>query len=87
MLNINKIMGCEEDIVRFMKKEFNQRVERINKAKIYYKNPNTTDEDVDRTEERFLTIFNELNKIGKEIEQYTGESIDEEILENGFKGV
>lgn len=87
MLNINKIMGCEEDIVRFMKKEFNQRVERINKAKIYYKNPNTTDEDVDRTEERFLTIFNELNKIGKEIEQYTGESIDADIIENGFKGV
>lgn len=87
MLNINKIMGCEEDIVRFMKKEFNQRVERINKAKIYYKNPNTTDEDVDRTEDHFLTIFNELNKIGKEIEQYTGESIDADIIENGFKGV
>ena len=34
-----------------------------------------------------LTIFDELIKIGKEIEQYTGESIDQEILENGFKGV
>lgn len=87
MLNINKIMGCEEDIVRFMKKEFNQRVERINNAKIYYKNSNTTDEDVERTIKHFLTIFYELIKIGKEIEQYTGESINLEILENGFKGV
>lgn len=87
MLNINKIMGCEEDIVRFMKKEFNQRVERIKKADAYYNNPNTTDEDVERTTEHFLTIFDELNKIGKEIEQYTGESIDADIIENGFKGV
>lgn len=34
-----------------------------------------------------LTIFDELIKIGKEIEQYTGESIDADIIENGFKGV
>ena len=87
MLNINKIMGCEEDIVRFMKKEFNQRVEIIKNAKLYYENPNTTDEDVERTIKHFLTIFDELIKIGKEIEQYTGESIDADILENGFKGV
>lgn len=87
MLNINKIMGCEEDIVRFMKKEFNQRVERIKNADIYYKSPNTSDEDVERTIKHFLTIFDELIKIGKEIEQYTGESIDADIIENGFKGV
>ena len=87
MLNINKIMGCEDDVVRFMKKEFNQRAARIRKADIYYKNPNTTDEDIKRTEANFLLIFDELIKIGKEIEDYTGEKIDLDILENGFKGV
>ena len=87
MLNINKIMGCEEDVILFMKREFNNRVARLKKAERYYNDPNTTEADVKRTEANFLLIFDEVNKIGKEIEQYTGERIDLDTLENGFKGV
>lgn len=87
MLNINKIMGIEEDVVRFMKKEFNKRVDRIKKAEEYYKKPNITDADVDRTYPLLVELLDEQTKIGKEIEQYTGIKIDTDIIINGFKGV
>lgn len=84
MLNINKIMGAEEDVVRFMKKEFNKRVERLNNGQAYYNKPTTTDVDVEKTLNGFLMIHDEIIKIGNEIERYTGEKIDIDILENGF---
>ena len=87
MLNINKIMGYEEDVIRFIKREFNKRIERLNKAEIYYNNSNITDEDIERTEGTLLLIVDELAKIGYEIEQLTGEKITTEIAVNGFEGV
>ena len=87
MLNINKIMGYEEDVIRFIKTEFNKRIERLNKAEIYYNSSNITDEDIERTEGTLLLIVDELAKIGYEIEQLTGEKITTEIAVNGFEGV
>ena len=87
MLNINKIMGYEEDVIRFIKTEFNKRIERLNKAEIYYNSSNIADEDIERTEGTLLLIVDELAKIGYEIEQLTGEKITTEIAVNGFEGV
>lgn len=87
MLNINKVMCIDEDVLHFMKKEFNKRVERINKAEEYYKKPNITDADIERTYPTLVELLDELSKIGREIETLTGEKIDSDTVVNGFKGV
>lgn len=87
MLNINKIMGAEEDVVRFMKIEFNKRVQRLNNGQAYYEKLTTTDADVEKTLNGFLMIHDEIIKIGNEIERYTGEKLTLEIIENGFKNI
>ncbi|NFE84079.1 hypothetical protein FDB42_12470 [Clostridium botulinum] len=89
MLTYKKIInGCQamdkDEMLLFMKNEFNKRVARIKKAERYYSNPSTTDEDVERTCKEFLLIFDEVTRIGHEIEEYTGQKLSLEIIENGF---
>lgn len=90
MLNYEKMIhkikekDIDEITVMFMKKEYNKRVARLKKAEEYYNNPNTTDTEVEKTYDEFLKIFDEQNKIGYEIERYTGEKLTIDIIENGF---
>lgn len=90
MLNYEKMIhkikekNISESTVMFMKKEYNKRVARLKKAEEYYNNPNTTDKETEKTYDEFLKIFDEQNKIGYEIERYTGEKLTIDIIENGF---
>lgn len=90
MLNYEKMIhkikekNINESTVMFMKKEYNKRVARLKKAEEYYNNPNTTDKEAEKTYDEFLKIFDEQNKIGYEIERYTGEKLTIDIIENGF---
>lgn len=73
--------------IKFMKQEFNKRVVRINKADEYYKNPNTTEADIERTIDTLILLLKELSMIGNEIEKLTREKIDSDIVINGFKDI
>ena len=75
------------DTILFIKKEFNKRILRLKKAEEFYNNPNITDADVRRTYGTLKTIINELQIIGDEITEITGEEITTEISWNGFKDV
>lgn len=90
MLTKDKVIKGHEkyeidEFIRLMKKEFNTRIERIKKAEKYYKLESTTDSDVERTLKSFLSIHDEAIRIANEIKNITGEKLDIEIIENGFK--
>jgi len=83
------ITGCEKDekdkLIQLMKKEFNARIQRIKKAEKYYKLESTKDSNVEKTLNSFLKIYDEAIRIANKIENITGEKLDIEIIENGFK--
>lgn len=81
------IKGTETELIIYMKKEFNQRIERLKKAEEFYNNPKTTDAAIERSYNTLKLILSELQKIGNEIESLTGEEITIDIANNGFKGV
>jgi hypothetical protein len=90
MLTNEKVLSgcdiCEKNkLIQLMKKEFNVRVQRIKKAEKYYKLESTKDSDVEKTLKSFLQIYDEAIRIANEIENITGEKLDIEIIENGFK--
>lgn len=73
--------------IKFMKQEFNKRVVRINKADEYYKNPNTTEADIERTIDALIQLLKELSIIGNEIEKLFNIKITTDIVINGFKDI
>lgn len=73
--------------IKFMKQEFNKRVARINKADEYYKNPNTTEADIERTIDTLILLLKELSMIGNEIEKLFNIEITTDIVINGFKDI
>lgn len=73
--------------IKFMKQEFNKRVARINKADEYYKNPNTTEADIERTIDTLILLLKELSIIGNEIEKLFNIEITTDIVINGFKDI
>lgn len=73
--------------IKFMKQEFNKRVVRINKADEYYRNPNTTEADIERTIDTLILLVKELSIIGNEIEKLFNIKITTDILINGFKDI
>lgn len=75
------------DIINYAKKEYNKRIVRVKKAEAYYSNPNTTEEQIERSFGTLMLILEELSSIGNEIEELTGEKINSYIAVNGFKGV
>lgn len=90
MLTNEKILkGCynyeKNNLIQLMKKEFNAKIQRIKKAEKYYKLETTKDSDVEKTLNTFLNIYDEAIRIANEIENITGEKLDIEIIENGFK--
>lgn len=81
------IQRSKGEFINYAKIEFNKRIERLNKADEYFKSPNITELDIERTEGTLLLIVDELAKISYEIEKLTGEKITTEIAVNGFEGV
>ena len=75
------------DTILFIKKEFNKRILRLKKAEEFYNNPNTTEADIRKTYDTLVLILKELQIIGDEITEITGEEITTEIAWNGFKDV
>ena len=73
--------------IKFMKQEFNKRVARINKADEYYKNPSTTEADIERTIDTLILLLKELSMIGNEIEKLFNIEITTDIVINGFKDI
>lgn len=81
------IKGSRTESILFMKKEFNKRILRLKKAEEFYKNPNTTDANIEKTYDTLVLILKELQIIGDEISKLTGEEMTTEIVCDGFKGV
>lgn len=81
------IQGSKTEFINYAKKEYNKRIVRVKKAEEYYSNPNTTEEQIERSFGTLLFILEELSRIGNEIEELTGEKINSDIAVNGFKGV
>lgn len=75
------------ELINYAKKEYNKRIIRVKKAEDYYNNPNTTEEQIEKSFGTLLLILEELSRIGNEIEWLTGEKINSDIAVNGFKGV
>ena len=75
------------ELINYAKKEYNKRIIRVKKAEDYYNNPNTTEEQIEKSFGTLLLILEELSRIGNEIERLTGEKINSDIAVNGFKGV
>lgn len=73
--------------LKLMKQEFNTRVARINKADEYYKNPNITETDIERTIDTLILLLKELSMIGNEIEKLFNIEITTDIVINGFKDI
>ncbi|MDU1229898.1 MULTISPECIES: hypothetical protein [Clostridium] len=76
--------GSKTELIRYAKKEYNKRIERVKKAEEYFKN--ATIEEIEKNEGTLLLILRELSAIGNEIERLTGEKIDSDVEVNGFKG-
>ncbi|KHD16013.1 hypothetical protein [Clostridium butyricum] len=76
--------GSKTELIRYAKKEYNKRIERVKKAEEYFKN--ATIEEIEKNEGTLLLILRELSAIGNEIERLTGEKIDSDVAVNGFKG-
>lgn len=89
MLSPEKVTesSSSDELIKFMKQEFNKRADRVKKADEYYKKSSTTEEEIERTYGTLLVILEELSKIGNEIEELTGEKITPEIAVNGFSEV
>lgn len=81
------IQGSKIQLINYAKKEYNKRIVRVKKAEEYFYNPNTTEEQIERSYGTLELILKELSSIGNEIERLTGEKIDSDIAVNGFKGV
>lgn len=81
------IKGSRTESILFVKKEFNKRILRLKKAEEFYKNPNTTDSNIEKTYDTLVLILKELQIIGDEISKLTGEEMTTEIVCDGFKGV
>lgn len=81
------MQGSKIELIKYAKKEYNKRIERVKKAEEYFYNPNTTEEQIERSYGTLELILKELSSIGNEIERLTGEKIDSDIAVNGFKGV
>lgn len=81
------MQGSKIELINYAKKEYNKRIERVKKAEEYFYNPNTTEEQIERSYGTLELILKELSSIGNEIERLTGEKIDSDIAVDGFKGV
>lgn len=81
------MQGSKIELIKYAKKEYNKRIVRVKKAEEYFYNPNTTEEQIERSYGTLELILKELSSIGNEIERLTGEKIDSDIAVNGFKGV
>ena len=87
MLKPSDLGNYGPNTILFIKKEFNKRILRLKKAEEFYNNPNTTEADIRKTYGVLKTIIKELQIIGDEITEITGEEITTEISWNGFKDV
>lgn len=88
MLTLDKLLqGTKTELIKYAKKEYNKRIERVKKAEEYFYNCNTTKEQMERSYGTLELILKELSKIGNEIEELTGEKINSDIAVNGFEGV
>lgn len=88
MLSPEKVNeGSKDELIRFMKIEFNKRIDRTKKAEAYYYKSTTTEADIERTSGTLELIIAELSKIGNEIEAVTGEKIGPDIAVDGFNEV
>lgn len=81
------MQGSKIELIKYAKKEYNKRIERVKKAEEYFYNSKTTEEQMERNSGTLELILKELSSIGNEIERLTGEKIDSDIAVNGFKGV
>lgn len=81
------VQGRKTELIKYAKREYNKRIERVKKAEEYFYNPNTTEEQVEKNVGTLQLILKELSSIGNEIEELTGEKINSDIAVNGFKGV
>ena len=81
------VQGSKTELIKYAKREYNKRIERVKKAEEYFYNPNTTEEQVEKNVGTLQLILKELSSIGNEIEKLTGEKITSDIAVNGFKGV
>ena len=81
------MQGSKIELINYAKKEYNKRIIRVKKAEEYFYNPNTTEEQIERSYGTLELILKELSSIGNEIERLTGEKIDSDIAVDGFKGV
>lgn len=81
------MQGSKIELINYAKKEYNKRIVRVKKAEEYFYNPNTTEEQIERSYGTLELILKELSSIGNEIERLTGEKIDSDVAVNGFKGV
>lgn len=87
MLRAGRELGKNHDLIDYMKREFNKRVNRVKQAERYYSRPDITDEDVEKTYGTLKMLLDEINKIGREIEEVTGEKLTSDEVVNGFEGV
>ncbi|WP_294395677.1 hypothetical protein [uncultured Clostridium sp.] len=81
------VQGSKIELIKYAKREFNKRIERVKKAEEYFYNHNTKEEQIERSIGTLQLILKELSSIGNEIEELTVEKIDSDIAVNGFKGV
>ncbi len=88
MLKFETLIDEEKsESLKSMKIQFNERVARINKADEYYRNPNTTEADIERTIDTLILLLKELSMIGNEIEKIFNIEITTDIVINGFKDI
>lgn len=79
-----KECNSKEDFMKLFKREFNKRIARIKKAEEYYNAATTTDEDICKTLDEFLKIYDELIRLGNDFEKILGYKLSYEIMTDGF---